>query len=131
MNKLVQHKPKIASVLTVGPLRCCVLVYGQIVFRGIPTVVNSRVEKRKADKREQGRLATKRCRALKKNRNPVTKRIDPVSIVKTPLPYSVLKDIDAAAIKKLEDNPYDANGRPISFEEARALVIADSVKKTR
>jgi hypothetical protein len=78
-------------------------------------------------KAEQGRLATQACRARKKQRNPVTKRLDPVSILKLPLPYSVYRHIDAAAIKILDGNPRDADGKPITFEQARVLVTVDIV----
>jgi hypothetical protein len=84
-------------------------------------------EQRKIRKAEQGRLATQALRARKKNRNPVTNRIDPVSILKLPLPYSVYRHIDAAAIRKLADNPRDKDGRVITFEEARILVLVDLV----
>jgi hypothetical protein len=84
-------------------------------------------EQRKIRKAEQQRLATQALRARKKNRNPVTKRIDPVSIFKLPLPYSVYMHIDAAAIRKLEENPRDNDGKPISFEQARTLVLVDLV----
>jgi hypothetical protein len=80
---------------------------------------------RDAHKAERELLATQVCRARKKQRHPVSKRLDPVSIFKLPLPYSVYRHIDAAAIKKLADNPRDKDGKPISFEQARMLVLVD------
>jgi hypothetical protein len=99
-----------------------------VVVPGTPIVTNSTDAKRKARLAEQNRKRVKKSVALKKQRNPVTRRIDPASFLKAPLPYSVFKEIDAAAIKKLEGNPRDADGRPITFEEARALAIADFVR---
>jgi hypothetical protein len=84
-------------------------------------------EQRKIRKAEQQRLATQALRARNKNRNPVTKRLDPISIFKVALPYSVYRHIDAAAIKKLADNPRDGDGKPISFEQAKMLVFVDIV----
>jgi hypothetical protein len=89
--------------------------------------IDSIDEQRKIRKAEQQRLATQRLRARKKNRNPVTKRLDPVSIFKLALPHSVYRHIDAAAIKKVADNPRDGDGKPISFEQARMLLLVDIV----
>jgi hypothetical protein len=131
-DKLAWHKPKIVTVVATGPFLCfrlSIRIDGQIeIAPGIPVVVNSTDEKRKAYKRKQRRFATQACRARKKKRNPVTKRIDPVSIFKAALPYSIFKELDAVVIKRLKENPLDADGRPIPFEEARENMIADFVK---
>jgi len=128
MNKL----ERITVVETWGPFRAftiLTLIDGRtVVIPNTPTVVNSTDAQRKARKAEQNCARVKKSLARKKQRNPITKRIDPVSFLKAPLPYSTFKEIDAAAIKKLEGNPRDADGRPITFEEARALAIADFVR---
>lgn len=78
---------------------------------------------------ELNRARVKKCAARKKHKNPITNRLDPVAVIKAELPYSIRKKIDAAAFKILEANPRHPNGRKITFEEARALAIADSVSK--
>jgi hypothetical protein len=132
MNKPQWHPPRIVTAEAVGPFGAftlLALVDGRtVVVPNTPTVVNSTDAERKARKTKQASLATQVRRARKKKRNPVTKRIDPVSMFKALLPYSTYKEIDAAAFKRLEHNPRDADGKPISFEEARALVIADMVR---
>jgi hypothetical protein len=128
MNKPVWHRPRIVPF---NPF-----LHGFVVLdTKYPTVINSGDEKRKAleeqrkqRKAKQNCARVKKSRSRKRKRNPITHRIDPVSFLKAPLPYSVFKEIDAAAIKKLEGNPRDADGRPITFEEARALAIADFVR---
>jgi hypothetical protein len=135
MNKPLWHRPRIFILEDVGPFRAYKLFTlfdrRRLIVRDTPVVVNSSDAQRKSNKREQWRLATRACRERKKKRNPVTKRIDPVSVLKAPLPYSIYREIDAAAIKKLEDNPLDADGKPISFEEARVLALADMVKASK
>jgi hypothetical protein len=117
VRKLAWHRPRITTVMTTGPLRCCVLVYGQIVFRTIPIVINSGEEKlkaqRKADANKGNYKRVKKCRAKKKQKDPVT------------IPKELFRKLDDAAFKKLEDNHRDA--KPITYEQAWALALADMV----
>jgi hypothetical protein len=113
--KIPWHRPKIVTIEQTGPFCAFMMLTmldGSIRFiRNIPTVVNSTD---KANQREQWRASTRRSRALKKKLNPVTKRI--------------FSELDEAVFKMLEDNPFDADGRPIPFEEAKQNMIADFVQ---
>jgi hypothetical protein len=133
--KLPWHRPRIVTVEQWGPFRAFVMLTlfdgRTMIVPQTPIVVNSTDAEAKARQREQWRLSSRASRARKKEKNPVTKRIDPVAFLKQPLPYSVLREIDAAAFKKLEGNPRDADGKPISFEQARVLALADIAKAAK
>jgi hypothetical protein len=126
MNKPLWHRPRIVTVEDVGPFRAYklfTLIDGRrLIVRDTPSVVNSGDAKRKARKTKQASLATRACRARKKKRNPVTKRIDPVSVLKAPLPYSVLREIDAAWPCRWVISPSpSARARPDEVIDAQGL----------
>ena len=128
---LNKPRPRVVTVQTNGPFLAFVmftLFDGRtVVVPTTPDVVNSTDAERKTNKREQGRLATRRCRARKKQRNPVTKRIDPVEVFKPVLPTSIYRDLDKAIMEKL--NRRDPDAKPItSVAQAMNLVIEDIVK---
>ena len=125
-QKLSWHRPQIVTIAAAGPFYCCAMLTlidgSRAIVESTPVVVNSSDEEAKAHERKRGRLATRACRARRKKK---------YSFLKKPLPDSVFREIDAVAIKKLKGNPRDADGKLISFAEARVLAIADIVKAAR
>jgi hypothetical protein len=119
LNKLPWHPPRIVEDIMLSPAA------GQLsLSTGNPgnphngyKVLNRDEHKAQGTK---ARVDNHRARLKKKS-----------SFLKKPLPYSVFREIDAVAIKILEGNPRDADGKLISFEEAQVLAIADIVKAAR